>query len=208
MTDAATMRKISYWRYSAVNRKTLFAALACALLVFSMLGCGTTNHVQSIQLSKSNTSETPMNGLNVPGISSTLQLYVWENTSNGKAVLLHGEGIAYQIVLDPDNFVDAFGIVLPAPPQVLNLSTTGLITGIDPAVCTWVDVAGIIPPATTAPPPSWQLSGSYDVTATFGGLTTPPVNIGVASAGGDPSNPALPNGEGTNNNPNGLCGPG
>jgi hypothetical protein len=25
-----------------VNRTTLFAALACALLVFSMLGCGTT----------------------------------------------------------------------------------------------------------------------------------------------------------------------
>ncbi len=37
------MRKISYWRYSAVNLKTLFAALACALLVFSMLGCGTSN---------------------------------------------------------------------------------------------------------------------------------------------------------------------
>jgi hypothetical protein len=101
------MRKISYWRYSAVNLKTLFAALACALLVFSMLGCGATNHLQSIQLSKSNTLETPMNGLNVPGISSTPQLYVWENRSNGQAVLLHGEGVAYQII-DPNNFVDAF----------------------------------------------------------------------------------------------------
>jgi hypothetical protein len=50
VTDAATMRKISYWRYSAVNLKTLFAALACALLVFSMLGCGTTKHLQSITL--------------------------------------------------------------------------------------------------------------------------------------------------------------
>jgi len=201
------MQKISYWRYSAVNLKTLFAALACALLVFSMLGCGTTNHLQSIQLSKSNTSETPMNGLNVPGISSTLQLYVWENRSNGQAVLLHGAGVAYQIKLDPNNFLDAFGQVLPAPPQVLSLSTTGLITAINPAVCTWVDVARIIPPATAAPPPSWELSGSYDVTATFGGLTTPPVNIGVASAGGNPSNPALGT-QGVNNNPNGLCGPG
>ena len=34
-----------------MKRKTLFAALACALLVFSMLGCGTTNHLQSITLS-------------------------------------------------------------------------------------------------------------------------------------------------------------
>src|SRR6266481_10026422 len=57
VTDAATMRKISYWRYSAVKRKTLFAALACALLAFSMLGCGTTNHLQSVQLSTSPTAE-------------------------------------------------------------------------------------------------------------------------------------------------------
>jgi hypothetical protein len=202
------MRKISYWRYSAVKRKTLFAALACALLVFSMLGCGTTNHLQSIQLSKSSASETPMNGLNVPGISSTLQLYVWGNYSSGSHKLLTGQAVAFQIALDPINKFDAFGQILPAPPQVLNLSTTGLVTGINPAVCTWVDVAGIIPPATTAPPPVWQLSGSYDVTATYLGFITPPVNIGVASAGGNPSNPSLPNGEGTNNNPNGLCGPG
>jgi hypothetical protein len=196
-----------------VNRKTLFAALACALLVFSMLGCGTTNHLQSIQLSTSASTETPMGGLNVPGISSTLQLYVWGNYSSGKTKLLHGEAVAYQIVLDPDNFLDAHGNVLPAPftnttpaqPQVLQLSPTGLITAIDPAVCTWVDVAGIIPPATTAPPPAWAQSGSYDVTATYLGFTTPRVNIGVSSAVGDPNNPQLPGAEGVNNNPNELC---
>src|ERR1035437_10662573 len=52
VTDAATMRKIAFWRYSSVNRQTLFSALACALLVFSM-GCGSTNNLQSIQLSAS-----------------------------------------------------------------------------------------------------------------------------------------------------------
>jgi hypothetical protein len=79
------MRKISYWRYSAVNLKTLFAALACALLVFSMLGCGTTNHLQSVQLSTSNTSEVPMGTLEVKGVGGTLQLYMrGETTAAGR----------------------------------------------------------------------------------------------------------------------------
>ena len=43
------MRKIPFWRYLAVTRKTLFAASICALLVFS-LGCGNTNKLQSITL--------------------------------------------------------------------------------------------------------------------------------------------------------------
>src|SRR5260370_34137616 len=73
------MRKISYWRYSAVTLKILFAALACALLVFSMLGCGTTNHLQSITL-------TPAHGgsglFNVKGIGGTLQLVATGNYSS------------------------------------------------------------------------------------------------------------------------------
>ena len=193
-----------------MNRQTLFAALACALLMLSMLGCGTTDHLQSIQLSLSNASETPMSGLNVPGISSTLQLYVWGNYSNGRNKLLYGQPVSYQIVLDPDNFLDAYGNVLPSPmssggaPQVLQLSSTGLVTGIDPAVCTWVDVNPIVPPS-PAPTPIWAMSGSYDVTATFGGLKTPPVNIGVGSGAGDPNNPALGNPGGIGNNPTFAC---
>src|SRR5271170_3448825 len=97
VTDAATMRKISFWRYLAVNRKTLFAALACALLVFSMLGCGTSDKLQSIQLSTSNASETPGSTLTLYGIGGTLQLYTWGNYSNGKQVLLGGNGVSYQI---------------------------------------------------------------------------------------------------------------
>src|ERR1035437_352921 len=92
------MRKISLWRYSAVNRKTLFAALACALLVFSMLGCGTTNHLQSIQLSVSNTQPPSVAGnyVNIYGTDQPGRYYVWASYSNGKQVLLSG-GVAYQI---------------------------------------------------------------------------------------------------------------
>src|SRR5271170_60586 len=82
VTDAATMRKISFRRYLAVNRKTLFAALACALLVFSMLGCGTTDKLKSIQLSSSNTAFATPGTLDLFGEGGTAQLYAWGNYSN------------------------------------------------------------------------------------------------------------------------------
>jgi hypothetical protein len=193
-----------FGRYSAVNRTTLFAALTCALLVFSMLGCGATNHLQSVQLSTSSTSETDTSGLNLQGISSTIQLYAWANYSNGKAVLIHGTEVTWQIVLDPIYNVDAYGNPLPPPPQVVTLSTTGLATAVDPAYCTWVDTA-LVTSSNPTPTPAWAESGNYDVTASFQGMVTPPVAIAVADTGGSPE---YPPGTASNlNNPDGLCGP-
>jgi len=204
VTDAATMRKISFWRYSAVNRTTLFTALTCALLVFSMLGCGATKKLQSIQLSTSSTSETSTSGLNLQGISANLQLYAWANYSNGKAVLIHGDEVTWTIVLDPIYNVDAYGNPLPPPPQVVTLSATGLATAVDPAYCTWVDTAQVTVQDPT-PSPAWAESGNYDITATFQGMVTPVVAIAVADTGGDPTYP--PNTPSNLNNPSGLCGP-
>src|SRR4030088_633916 len=81
ITGASTMRENSYWRFSAVKRKTLFAALACALLVFSMLGCGTTNHLQSITLS-AKASTTTGGFYNLVGEGGTLQLVATGNYSS------------------------------------------------------------------------------------------------------------------------------
>ncbi len=195
------MRKISFWRYLAVNRKTIFAALACALLAFSMLGCGTSNHLQTITLTSGNATGT----FNVVGIGGTLQLVATGNYSSGKTFNLTNK-VTYTIVVDPVNNLDAFGNTLQAPPLTVTLNTTGMITAVDPAECTWIDVAAIIPPATTAPTPAWALSGDYMVTASFEGITSQPVFVGVASSVGNPDNPALGAG-GIGNNPNALCGP-
>jgi hypothetical protein len=175
----------------AVNRTTLFAALACALLVFSMLGCGTTDKLQSIQLSTSNTTESAPGTLDLTGEGATLQLYTWGNYSNGKNQLLSGN-IQYQIGITPGS-VDQFGNPLPTPPQTAELSTVGLVTAVSPFICTWQN--GAVPPATT---PAWGLSGSYSVTSTTQGLTTPPVFVAVASQAGIDN-------QGTN--PTGECGP-
>jgi len=202
MTDAATMRKISYWRYSAVNLKTLFAALACALLVFSMLGCGTTNHLQSITLGASlinGVPNTTQSGFfTLKGNGGTIQLQAIGNYSSSKTKNLSNE-VTYTMIVDPINNVDAFGILLPAPGQTAQISVTGLVTAVDPATCTWVDIS----PDPTKP--AWFYSGAYAVTASFQGITSQPMYIPVASSSGDQFYPAQP--PNTENNPNGLCGP-
>jgi hypothetical protein len=174
-----------------VNRKTLFAALACALLAFSMLGCGTSNNLQSIQLSTSNSAETPPGTLDLQGIGGTVQLYLWGNYSDGKQKLLNSVGdVAYQITVTPDMPESA---ELPTPPQTVELSANGLLTAVPPFICTWVNSA--VPPATT---PAWGIGGSYSVTATYARFTTPPVFVAVASASG---------GTDGGTNPTGECGP-
>ncbi len=173
-----------------MNRTTLFAALACALLVFSMLGCGTTAHLQSIEISTSNLAESGGTSLDLVGIGGTIQLYTWGNYSNGKTQILNGTDIVYQISITPD--MPLSGELLP-PPQTVELSPNGLLTAVPPFVCTWVNSA--VPPATS---PAWGVGGSYTVTATTQGFTSPPVFVAVASAS--------PGTEG-GTNPTGECGP-
>jgi len=196
--------------------KTIFAALACALLALTLVSCGVvkgqTNDLQSIQISTSNKSEVPMSAQNLPGITNTIQLYAWGNYSNGKAVLLNDRGgVTWSIVLDPVYNEDAFGFSLPdafsasGTPQVVQLSSTGLLTAIDPAVCTWFDVAAI-PPAGGTPPPTWVISGQYDVTVSYSGLTSPFVAVALSDTGGDAYYPPSENGNPQyENNPNGWC---
>ncbi len=168
-----------------------------------MLGCNalqTTNHLQSIQLSSSNTTEavtgTVSIGINGPA-AGPIQLYTWGNYSSGVPKLLVGEGVAYQMSLDPDSnsAVDpGTGDFYPlaAPPDTMELSVTGLLTAVDPSACSWFNSA--VPPATT---PAWSMVGAYLVTATYSGFTSPPVYVAAASAPGVYST----------TNPTGECGP-
>jgi hypothetical protein len=175
-----------------VNRKTLFAALACALLAFSMLGCGTTNDLQSIQLSNSNTSATPPGTIDLFGEGGQAQLYAWGNYSSGKQKLLTDVGVTYNIAITAGS-LDQNGDPLPTPPSAVLMTPNALLTAVPTFICTWVN--GAVPPATT---PAWALSGSYSVTAQYSGFTSPPVFVAVASAAGNDSN-------GTN--PTNECGP-
>ncbi|MGD0213661.1 MAG: hypothetical protein ABSB87_10545 [Terriglobales bacterium] len=131
-------------------------------------------------------------------LAGPVQLYTWGNYSNGKSKLLTGEGVVYQIVPDPDTFQavnpgDGSLYPLAAPPETMELSVTGLLTAVDPSACSWFNGA-----SGTASSPDWSMTGAYLVTATYSGLTTPPVYVAVASA------PGVFN---ANSNPTGACGP-
>jgi hypothetical protein len=207
VTDAATMRKISFWRYLAVKRKTLFTALACGLLTFSMLGCGTTNHLQSITLTAPLGVALQGGVYNLKGDGTVLQLKATGNYSNSKTHDLTNE-VTWTVIVDPNYTKDAFNNTLPPPCQApcnvagqgtLEYSPTGQITAVEPATCTWVD------PVPSPGPPVFFFNGAYQVTATFQGITSQPVYIPIASSAGNKDyvfNPPQ-----TNNNPSLQCGP-
>lgn len=195
-----------------MKRKSLFGLLACALLVLSMLGCGTSNNLQSIQLSTSNKAEVAMSAQTLPGISNTIQLYVWGNYSSGKVKLLDAKGgVTWSIKTDPVYNQDAFGFTMPAPclgspcaqgTGGASLSSDGLLTAVSPAACTWVDVAQVSAQNPT-PTPSWAISGQYNVTASYAGFTTPPVAVALSDTGGNIQYPY--NDPNNQNNLQGLC---
>jgi len=177
-----------------VKRKTLFAALTCALLIFSMLGCGTTNHLQSVQLSTSNTAEVPMGTLDLKGVGGTLQLYAWGNYSSGTQKLLNNVNVTFQISITPGSaaWTGTLGDPNATPAQTVQLTPNGLLTAVTPFACTWINEA--VPPATA---PAWAIDGTYSVTATYKGLTSPAAFVVVASEAGITDT----------TNPTGACGP-
>ncbi len=185
------MRKISFGRYSVVNRKTLFAALACALLAFSMLGCGTSNKLQSIQLNAALINGVAPSGqsgfVTLLGNGGTIQLQAIGTYTGGKTNDLTKQ-VTYTVIVDPLHNVDAFGNTLLPPCQApscpigtapnytggtVEYNVTGLVTAVEPATCTFINDQG-----------ADVYTGDYEVTVSFGGITSQPVFIPVASSAG------------------------
>jgi hypothetical protein len=161
-------------------------ALVCVLLVWS-LSCGSSSHLQSIQIS----TPSPQ-GFDVINLGGTVQLVVTGVYSNGHTKDLTDQA-TYQITVTASS-VDQNQVPLPKPPAGLAVSPTGLLTAEYPGICTWVNLNAS---SSTATAPVWSMSGSYTVTAADDQITSPPVYVAVASAVGiiDMSNP------------NGFCGP-
>jgi len=162
------------------TRKKVFVALSIALSFFGLLGCGTSNHLQTIMLTSGSSSGT----FNVKGIGGTLQLKAIGNYSSKNT---HDLTNVVTYVVTPTG-TDSNGTALPATPQTLTMNVTGMATAVDPAACTYSNLQ-----PDPALPAAWVLTGSYQVVATFQGISSQPVFIGVASAAGPP--------------PTGACGP-
>jgi hypothetical protein len=167
-------------RILPVKRTNILAALLIAVSLMST-GCGTSDYVQSIELTA--TSASVGGGLyNLPGWGATLQLQVNAVYHSGKTVPVTN-AVTYAVT--PQNNNDLGAALLP-PPNTVTINTTGMMTAVNPTECTWENLG-------TATAPSWVLTGSYQVIATYKGMQSQPVFVGVASAAG--------------NNSTGACGP-
>ncbi|MGA6985328.1 MAG: hypothetical protein WBZ01_04685 [Terriglobales bacterium] len=200
-----------------MKRTNILAALTCALLVFVLAGCGTTNKLQSVTLGASLINGLVPTGqsgfFNLQGNGGTIQLSATANYTNGKSIPIHGAGVVYNIVVDPVNNIDAFGNPLPPPcigtpcaqtsaQGTVQLSPTGLVTAVEPATCTWVDIAPV-----GSATPAYFYSGDYQVTVTYQGVISQPAYIPVASSAGNQYYPYYDEDPANLNNPTGLCGP-
>lgn len=160
----------------------IFAALAAVSLLLSLPGCGSPaiGDLKTITLSSNST--------NLKGEGGTLQLFATGVYSTGTHQDLTAR-VTYNVsVSAAPNDVDVNGNLLPAPPQDVLLNSTGMMTAVAPFACTWTDTAAA--GSTTA---TWAITGSYQVTATFGTVTSQPLFVTVASQ--------------TGNGPGAQCGP-
>jgi hypothetical protein len=164
-----------------VKRIGILALIAVTAL---SLGCGdpAVGKLQTITLTAASTTTTG-GFYNLYGEGGTLQLVATGNYSSTATKPLTNL-VTYTVT---STGTDLNGAALASPPQTLTISTTGLVTAVTPFICTWEDVT---PSSTT---PSWFLTGSYKITATYNGVTSQPVYLGVASAAG--------------NGPGDACGP-
>ena len=147
-------------------QKRFFIVLLTAGVLLQ-LGCGkpATGDLRSIEL-----SVTP--STNLGGEGATTQMVVTGVYSTG-----FRQDITRRVTFaaTASGTTDT-GVPLLAPPNTITVSPTGLVTAVGPFACSWVDTSG------GSDTPTWALTGSYQLTATYIGITSQPVFIGVGSA--------------------------
>lgn len=158
-----------------MKRTTIFAALISAALLSSLLGCGdpAIGKLQTITLTS---SDSGGGFSDLKGEGGTIQLTSTGNYTSTMTKDLTGH-VTY--VVTPTG-TDLNGFPLPAPPQDVTISSTGLVTAVTPFACSFHDAE----PDLTKPP-AWVLTGSYQIVATFQGVTSQPIFLGLASQAGD-----------------------
>ncbi len=174
-----------------MKRTKLFAGLACAILAAAQLGCGafkgTTNNLQSLTLNVALINgvapSSQANTITLEGLGGTIQLQTLGNYSDGKNIDISNKVVYNVAVANAPLDHSSYGVLLPpcTPPScptgspgaytngTVEYDSTGLITAVQPAACTYNEDSN-------------TLEGAYIVTASYQGFTSQPVYIPVASA--------------------------
>jgi hypothetical protein len=183
-------------RIFPVKRTNILAAVLVALSLITT-GCGTSDYVQSVQLTTIGASSTNATSsttgastggfFNLVGADGTLQLEALAIYHSGKTIPVTNS-VTWNVT---EVGVDGnTGNLLPAyGPTTVPINSTGLMTAIE-ALCTWID----LPVSKPSTPAEWAYTGYYQVKATYKGMLSQPIAIGVGS-------------EVSGNSPAGGCGP-
>lgn len=207
--------------------KHILGALGCAVLALSTVGCGAfagkTSELKSITLTVAlvNGTAPPTQGgfFTLEGNGGTIQMQATGEYSGGTTQdITHV--VQYNVNVDANYNQDAYGNTLLPPCTAPNCpvpggppytsgtveySTTGLITAVEPATCTWVDIVPLLNGEVQTP--SWFYVGDYVVTVSYEGVTSNPIYIPVASSAGNQYYPYTEDGNANYlNNPTGECG--
>jgi hypothetical protein len=149
-----------------VKRTALFVSL---IAVMGLASCGSYS-LRTIDLAV-DTNQTTAGpcGITVDlkGLGGCVQLLATGNYSNFTSKDLT-DRVTYTIVITPGS------VAMPTPPAGATIDLKGMVTATIPGVCTWVQ--------TSTNPITYAESGSYTLTASFGGVTSNPVYLPVASA--------------------------
>lgn len=163
-------------------KRTTFLTAFVSLLAICLSSCGS-DSLRTIELSASGSNSGGF--FDLKGEGGTIQLTATGNYAYGPSRDMSNR---VTFAITPVGS-DIYGGALPVPPYGVTVSKTGLLTAVRPFVCTYVDVG-------TASQAAWALSGSYQIVASFGAISSQPVFVGVASQAGPGGPPA-----------NGACGP-
>ena len=152
-----------------MKRTSFFVSLLFVAVVLLSTSCGTGDKIGSVSMTVAGTTGV----VNLAGLGGTLPLQVLANYTSGKFI---DETNFATFTVTAEGYDDNTGNPLPASPLTMTIDKTGMITAVDPAVCTWISTTGL--PAT----PGWAYTGDYKIVATYRGFTSNPVFIPVASA--------------------------
>ena len=158
-----------------MKRKQLLAAVLTTAVLVSMSGCGTGDKIGSVSMNVQGLTGV----VDLKGLGGTLQLQVLANYTSGKQIdetnfstfQVTAEGCYTDYSTNPSKCLPML-----ASPLTLTIDKTGMITAVDPAVCSWVSTTGVF--AT----PGWAYTGDYKIVATYRGFSSNPVFIPMSSA--------------------------
>jgi hypothetical protein len=158
-----------------VKRTSILATIVVAISLFSS-SCGTGDKIGSVSLQVVGDGTGT---IDLYGLGGTLQLQVLSNYTSGKEI--DETNFATFTVVAEGYYTDystspSTNVTMPTPPQTITINNTGMLTAVDPGVCSWISTTGDVST------PGWAFTGWYEVTATYRGFTTNPVYIPLASA--------------------------